>query len=534
MGLRPCQTGALHGVYMRDSRLRRFVGGLGIGYLHTAMVVIVGLWLTPYLLSHLGSHDYGLWLLAAQFLIYLGLLDFGIIQLVPRDVAIAAGRPGDHSEEVAVFVGQTARLVLWQMPVVVAAGVVVMWLIPGEWAPLRWPLAIVVIAFVLTFPLRIFGAVLQGLQDLAFLGSVQLAAWLAGSIATVAGIFFGWGLYSLALGWVVTQVLSAGVAWWRLERSFPQVMPARLPAVPLSMMRERFGQGAWISVNQVAQVLLGGTDLVVIGRILGPEAVVPYAVTGKLLLMLANQPQLFMQTALPALSDLRTSAPRQRLFDVSRSMTQAMLLGSGAIVVVVLAINEPFVTWWVGESRFAGVGLTGLLLTGMLVRHLNVTAVYSLFCFGHERRLAITSVADGLAGLAGMLILVPIMGLYGAALAPLIATCVVSLPSNLRALAREEGVSPLAFLAPLGSWAGRFLAIAGAVAAFVSVWDVRGFWGFVPLAIGVGALYAAVMVPVLQTPPLGVLLSDRLQPWLSFVPGFSRRLDGQPTHEVSS
>ncbi len=79
-----------------------------------------------------------------------------------------------------------------------------------------------------------------------------------------------------------------------------------------------------------------------IGKLLGPEAVVPYVCTGKLLMLLANQPQMFMQMALPALSELRTAA-RERLFEVSRSMAQVMLLPSGAIVAVVLAVNQAFV-----------------------------------------------------------------------------------------------------------------------------------------------------------------------------------------------
>ena len=93
-------------------------------------------------------------------------------------------------------------------------------------------------------------------------------------------------------------------------------------------------------MSQVAQVLLNGTDLLVIGALLGPAAVVPYACTGKLVTLLANQPQLFMQTALPALSELRTSAPRARLFQVSTSMSQLLLLCSGAIACVVLTVNE--------------------------------------------------------------------------------------------------------------------------------------------------------------------------------------------------
>jgi O-antigen/teichoic acid export membrane protein len=107
---------------MADSRLRRFVGGLGLGYIHTIVTIIVGLWLTPYVLRHLGPHDYGLWLLGAQVLIYLALMDLGIVQLVPRDVAIAAGRANGDPSELQAIVGQTARLVLWQLVPVALVG----------------------------------------------------------------------------------------------------------------------------------------------------------------------------------------------------------------------------------------------------------------------------------------------------------------------------------------------------------------------------------------------------------------------------
>src|SRR6185295_5362065 len=76
---------------MADGRLRRFVSGLGLGYLHTILALVVGLWLTPFLLRQLGTHDYGLWLLASQVLVYLALMDLGVVALVPREVAFAVG-----------------------------------------------------------------------------------------------------------------------------------------------------------------------------------------------------------------------------------------------------------------------------------------------------------------------------------------------------------------------------------------------------------------------------------------------------------
>ena len=58
-----------------------------------------------------------------------------------------------------------------------------------------------------------------------------------------------------------------------------------------------------------------------------------------------------------------------------------------------------------GGREFGGLPLTAALLACMFVRQVNFAAIYTLFCFGHERRLAITGVADGVAGVLFMLAL---------------------------------------------------------------------------------------------------------------------------------
>ena len=148
---------------MRDGRLRRFIGGLSLGYVQMAATIVTGLWMTPFLLRRLGSHDYGLWLLGTQVLTYLALMDLGVVALIPREVAATAARADvrggrlqaaqDNERcELQALVGQTARLVIWQLPAVAIAGVVVVWLMPSEWIGLRWPMGFVVLTFVATFP----------------------------------------------------------------------------------------------------------------------------------------------------------------------------------------------------------------------------------------------------------------------------------------------------------------------------------------------------------------------------------------------
>lgn len=512
---------------MRDSRLGRFVAGLGFGYLHTLTALVVGVFLTPYLLARLGGHDYGLWLLGGQVVAYLALMDIGIVALVPREVAFAVGQgQGADSAAVRGLVGRTLAVVWWQVPFVALVALVTWWQLPAQWAPLRGPLALVVAAFVVLFPLRVFPALLQGLQDLGFLGAVQLAGLVAGTVVTIVAVSAGLGLYALALGWVTTQLVPAGFAWRRLRHTHACTSASGRVRVAWADARAQLARGAWISVSQIAQVLMTGTDLLVVGTMIGPEAAVVYACTGKLVALLANQPQLFLQTALPALSELRGAAARERLNQVSRSMTQLLFLASGAIVVAVIVVNEGFVSWWVGASRYGGFPLTVALVAAMFVRQVNFAAVYTLFCFGHERRLALTSVADGAVGAAAMLVLVPMLGPVGAAIGLAAATGAVSLPANLRALGRETGLPPLAFLGFWKGWALR-LAVVLVAALGLRTLTAGDGWAVLPVAVAVGALYFIVMIPELARPPLGPMLAERLGSWSAFVPALRPATRGQ-------
>ena len=352
------------------------------------------------------------------------------------------------------------------------------------------------------FPVRALHAVLEGLQDLTFLGRVRLGTWLAGVLVTVAGIVGGLGLLSLALGWVVSQIL-VGACWaYRLRQRFPGIFPIRLPPFSAAAARRQLGQGFWVLVSQVAHVLLAGTDVLIIGILAGPAAVVPFVCTGKLISVLANQPQLVMQAAAPALSEMRMGEPKTRLFQVSSALTQAMLMASGAVACAVLAVNQGFVTWWVGADQYAGLPLTLLLLLVMLLRHWNTTTVYTLFAFGRERRLALTALLDGLVTVGGSVWLIGPLGLIGAPLASLAGVVLVSLPINLSAISQETGATALAWMKQLWPWFWRFslLAAGARVVAILVLSDtllrLTGIVAALLLIYGVIMLRVALRSPM--------------------------------------
>ncbi len=160
-----------------------------------------------------------------------------------------------------------------------------------------------------------------------------------GTAVTIALVLMHVGLGALAAGWVVTQAVSATACGIRLRRHFAQAWPPAVPGVSWPQARELFARSTWVSVAQIGQVLLNGSDVLILGALLGPAATVPYACTGKLVSVLANHPQLLMQTAAPALAEMRASASRTRLLDVALALMRAMLVISGGVACLVLTLN---------------------------------------------------------------------------------------------------------------------------------------------------------------------------------------------------
>jgi O-antigen/teichoic acid export membrane protein len=392
--------------------------------------------------------------------------------------------------------------VRWQVIGLAVVGVALWVWLPASSGALKLPLAIVLFAFVGLYPLRVATAIAQGRQDVAFLGTAQLFGWMVGTIVTVGLLLAGSGLFAVAAGWVVASAIPALAVARRVARRWPQAEDV----IALPSANSYFGRSVWVSVSQIAQVLLAGSDVLIVGHVLGAMAVVPYVCTGKLVTVFANHPQLLMHVSQPALSELRGSGSKNRLRVVATALTGAMLMMSGLVAIAVLAGNRAFVEFWVGRALFGGWPLTFAFVVMMLLRHWNVATVYTLFCFGYERQLALTALADGLVTALGALVLVRYVGPIGAPLASIFGVAVMSLPLNLRSTAKELGVSVREVVGSIAPLLSRTVAVGAATAAVV-LWmhDARLLPASLVLIVA-AAIYGAVVIPLAWNGPVGPYL----------------------------
>ncbi len=267
------------------SRTSRVLASVSLGYAQLGLSTLFGLWFTPFLLRHVGRSDFGLWSAGMPMLTYVGMVDFGVLTIFQRDVAFALGEAqGDPRQALGLpwLVGTMLRLVLLQMPALLA-GIAIAWLcLPPTWGPLYVPLGITLACLFVAFPFRIYHALLMGLQDLQFLGVLAISAWATGAAVSALLVCRGWGLNALAASWCVTNSLAPMCACYlRVKARFPAALSGGLPALSRGDAINRLRKGFWVVVSQVAVMLSSGSDLLVIAAVLGPATVTPYTITGQ-------------------------------------------------------------------------------------------------------------------------------------------------------------------------------------------------------------------------------------------------------------
>jgi len=189
---------------------------------------------------------------------------------------------------------------------------------------------------------------------------------------------------------------------------------------------------------------------------------------------------------------------------------QAVLLVSGLIAGIVLAVDRGFVGWWVGAPQFAGGKVLFLLTTSMVLNHWWIATIFAIFSFGYERRISVTTIANGLLTIGATIVCTRFFGLAGAPIASLFGLAVVGLPATLLAVAHETERSVMALLLSLLPWAWRFVLFTGAVALAERQWAPSSVVTLAATTIAVGLVYTVVMLPLAFREPLGTYARPRL------------------------
>jgi len=497
------------------SRTRKAIITASFGYTQFALAMASGLLLIPLILSRIETRIYGLWLATGELLAYAAILDLGVFAVLPWIAAEADGRK-DYDAIRSLITRGLLIGVCMGVALILVFGLF-WWLAPSllkltdiDRAALKDPLLLLIFVTALVYPLKVFSAVLVGLQDAAFNGALAVTQLSLSICLTLVLLLNGYGLYALAAAAAIPQLLTLTASLLRLKSKYSGLFKGwRWPG--LSGIRALFGQSIGVWFGGFGWQLAAASSGLVITYLGHPEWVPIYVCTAKLSQLLLQMCWMLPDSGLVGLAQLHGEGKMERVRAVIGTMLRLHLILSSAAACLILALNPLFVRLWIGPDFFGGLWLNALLAISVIWLSwihglVGVTAV-----IGNRLRVGIATMLNGvlhvlLAVLAGMY-----WGLKGIVLAALISSALTTFPVGAWLLRLAVGVEFNWLMRKIWlPWFVRALPLLFAAGAFGVFYMRVSYWLDAIFGLALVFIYLWWMRPLYQNLPL----DPRLRRWL--------------------
>jgi hypothetical protein len=453
-----------------SSRTGLAIINAGFSYARFAVGLIAGFVVFPLVVQFIGARDYGLWLASGELVGYLFLVDFGVFEVLPWIIAQRDGAQDLRGIAECLMNALAISLALAAVFVIAAAG---LWYLPatswgaGSGTIIRYcgPLSLLMGLTAATLPFRPFLALLVGRQDVLYAGYVSLVQSLLTPILTVAGLWWGWGLYALVVAGTVPAFLTGVFCLGRtLTRHHEVVRGWPSPTGRGCTALAREGCGPWFGMFGVR--LLTASNGVVYASLGHADWTTILVATSKA--AQASQPLCWMipDSGLVGLSQLHGTGESARSRKVALCLVLLYLLIPGAAAICLLAANPWFVEWWVGPQLYAGHYVSGLVALNMLLWSVVSGTSKVVAVVGYRMRVGLGSIVFGLFAAGFGYLLARTRGLPGMVEGTFVAGIVFALPYGLWMLMAAHRLTP----------SDVFQAVGGLRIVLIVPWFIAAAW----------------------------------------------------------
>jgi O-antigen/teichoic acid export membrane protein len=412
----------------RERQIVTVARNVSTRYLAIIAETVIGLVMLPFNLTHLGTAEYGLWVLLGSITVHFSVLDLGYAGALVKFMAqYRAHRNARALNEIAstlFFVFSAIGLVAYSVAVVVAFNLGHIFKLTPEQAEVgKWILLIIAVHISLNFPFSVFGGVISGFQRYDANNMVAIVSSIAVAVVNAAVLLAGRGLIALVAATTCVRVIAYFVYRTNAYRIFPELQ-IRWSLFRRSRLSEVTGFSIYSSIIDWANKLNYQLDELVIGALMGSSAVAVWAPAERIITGTQRLTNQLNGVLFPVIVDSDASQQKVRLQQILLQGTRLSLVMVVPISAALILLADPLIHAWLGPKKapaMAGcVPIIQILSVAVAIRVGNATGNTVLKGAGEHRMLAFVNLATGVANLAMSVLLLPRFGLVGVAVGTLV------------------------------------------------------------------------------------------------------------------
>ena len=419
-------------------RKREIIKNVSSSWFSLGVNILVGIFLSPFILHRLGNTAYGAWVLVFSVTGYYGLFDLGVRSSIIRYVSTYTAK-GDMQGlyrliNTSLAGYTTIGAIAMALTVALSTKVSSIFRMPPEFVPTARLLFLIVGASVAVgFPTGIFGGILEGLGRFYVVNATNVVSTLLRAILIVLALNHGYGLLAVAIITVGLPFLGSAV------RAAVVLHLLDLQFGWRYVRRDAFGEIARYSsasfILMLAFKLRFKTDEMVISTFLSVAAVTFFSNADRLVDYTAEVVSSLAQIFVPMSGQSDAKGDTDRLYKIFIAGNRACALVVLPISATLIILGKSVLTAWVGGQYVAASYPVMLVLlipsTFTLAQAASTRILYGM---ARHKSLAWVTGMEGIANLGLSIYLIRQFGLIGDALGtaiPLSCTGLFFMPRHL-------------------------------------------------------------------------------------------------------
>lgn len=401
------------------SNTMQIIQNVLVNWMAYAVTIVIGFFLSPFLVHQLGDPVYGIWTLLGSLTGYLGLLDFGITPSIVKSVAQYrakddfAGMNRLLTGAISIFIGLACLSFA-------ASCVLAIYFNDIFDNPLnRSTTAVLVLLtglnLAVTFPGSVFIGFLRGYQRYDLDATVSTIALLARTALIVVLLRGGHGVIALAAATFVFDMARLAYLIRCVYRLNPALKISR-EHFDRSELKQLFSYSSHFFLIAVGTRLNFFTDSIVIGFFLSAAAVTLYSIPNRLISYLRELVIEMTGVLMPAITHLHATEATEGVRELHRRCTKYVALLTLPVAAIFWILGDRFIRLWMGPGYENGFELLQILTIG-IVAHLIGTPTGSVLTgMGRHDIVARFVILQAITNQVLSLLLVKPLGLTGIAL----------------------------------------------------------------------------------------------------------------------
>lgn len=358
--------------------------GVILNYVVIFLNTVVGLLYTPYMLRMMGQSEYGLYSLVASVIAYLTVLDLGFGNAIVRYTA--KFRAEKKTEEQYEMFGMFFLLYLVIGIIAFGIGLGLYFNVDTlfgdtmtavELGRARIMMLLLVANLAFTFPMSIWGSIIQAYEDFVFQKSLNIIRIILNTVVMICLLHFGYKAVAMVVVQTIFNVLTLVVNFIYCRRKLNIHIYFRFKHFHWGFLKEVAIYSFWIFLNAIMDRVYWSTGQFVLGAMVGTAAVAVFAIAIQLEGMYMQFSTAISSVFLPKVTAMvATNRSSKEISD--------LFIRTGRIQYIVLAyilsgfiiFGRQFIELWAGAG-YSDAYIISLLffipLTVPLIQNLGIT-----------------------------------------------------------------------------------------------------------------------------------------------------------------